>query len=78
MKAFTLFTFLILMLSAKNVFSSEMIEVPAGKFVMGDEADNGALPQQDILLQEFSIDRFEVTQEEYARLFPEFIFCPAF
>ena len=74
MKAFTLFTFLILMLSAKNVFSSEMIEVPAGKFVMGDEADNGALPQQDILLQEFSIDRFEVTQEEYARLFPEFIF----
>lgn len=36
--------------------------------------DGYALPQRTILLEAFSIDKFEVTNEEFALLFPETVF----
>ncbi|MBT3923230.1 MAG: SUMF1/EgtB/PvdO family nonheme iron enzyme [Nitrospina sp.] len=74
MKTFILFVCLVLASESKYAYSSEMVEVPAGKSVIGEISNNDALPQQVLQLQTFSIDRFEVTQEEYARFFPEFIF----
>ncbi len=74
MKTSALLAFLILAPEAEYSFSSEMMEIPSGKFVMGDNTDGYALPQRTILLEAFSIDQFEVTNEEFARLFPEIFF----
>ncbi len=74
MKVSVLLAFLILAPEAEHSFSSEMTEIPAGKFVMGDNMDSYALPQRTILLEAFSIDKFEVTNEEFALLFPEIVF----
>jgi formylglycine-generating enzyme required for sulfatase activity len=74
MKTLALSIFLILTLWSGYGYSSEMVKVPAGEFFMGDDADNYALPQKSLQLEAFAIDRLEVTQEEYAQLFPEFIF----
>ena len=41
---------------------------------MGDDADSRALPQKTLQLETFSIDRFEVTQQEFALQFPDFVF----
>ena len=55
-------------------YSSAMVEVPAGEFGMGDKADEYALPKKALQLETFSIDRFEVTHEKFARLFPDYNF----
>lgn len=41
---------------------------------MGDNADNDAFPKKTLQLETFFIDRFEVTQAEFSRIFPETIF----
>ena len=74
MKTLTLLTVFILVIGVGKSFSSEMVEVPAGEFVMGNNADAHALPKENLQLGTFSIDRFEVTQEEFAQLFPEYTF----
>jgi formylglycine-generating enzyme required for sulfatase activity len=74
MKALILSAFLILAPGVGYSFSSEMVEISAGQFVMGDNADDHALSQKALQLEVFSIDRFEVTQEEFAKIFPEFLF----
>lgn len=74
MKTLALSIFLILTLRSGYGYSSEMVEVPAGEFVMGDDADNYALPQKSLRLEAFTIDQLEVTQQEFAQRFPEFIF----
>ncbi|MBT3184155.1 MAG: SUMF1/EgtB/PvdO family nonheme iron enzyme [Nitrospina sp.] len=53
-------------------YSSEMVQVPTGEFIMGD--DGTALQKKTLQLEAFSIDRFEVTNDEFARLLPEHIF----
>jgi formylglycine-generating enzyme required for sulfatase activity len=70
----TLLIFLILLSGTGNSFSAEMVKIPAGEFIWGNNAEDHALPQKSLQLDEFSIDRFEVTQEEFAQQFPEFEF----
>ena len=74
MKTLALFAFFMIVSGSGYADSSEMVEVPAGEFVMGDNDDGYALPKKTVQLEVFSIDRFEVTNEEFARLFPEHTF----
>jgi len=57
-------------------YSSDMVEVPAGPFVMGDDADPDAAPRRRVVLDTFFIDRLEVTNAEYAEQFPDHGFPP--
>jgi sulfatase modifying factor 1 len=46
----------------------EMVEVPAGWFIMGDEGGRSSnQPAHRVYLSRFAIDRFEVTNADYAR-----------
>ncbi len=45
--------------------SDAMVRVPAGPFVMGDDALPGARPRRTVVLPAFDIDRFEVTYGRY-------------
>jgi len=67
MKPLALFAFLVLVPSP--AYSSEMVEVPAGEFEMGNNADRYALPKKTLRLGAFSIDRFEVTNKEFQQQF---------
>ncbi len=51
-----------------------MIEIPAGEFVMGDDDDRYATPQHKMRLDSFSIDLYEVTNENFAQQFSQHIF----
>jgi len=54
-----------------------MILVPAGKFIMGlDGASPDERPQKEIELDAFYIDRYEVTNEEFKRVFPAHQYVP--
>ena len=53
------------------VFSSKMVEIPAGPFVMGNDSDRYAPPQHSMYLENYWIDIYEVTNEEFAIQFPE-------
>ena len=55
-------------------FASEMVEIPAGEFVMGDDHDRYATPRHTMHLDRFSIDLYEVTNEEFAKQFPDHAF----
>lgn len=45
----------------------DMIEIPAGKFTLGsDDSEPNETPAQSIDLPAFAIDRFEVTNDEFA------------
>jgi formylglycine-generating enzyme required for sulfatase activity len=52
--------------------SADMVDVPAGSFEMGcnadvdDACDDDEKPQHKVTLSDFSIDRTEVTQDQYA------------
>ncbi len=43
---------------------SEMVTIPAGKFIMGG-VSNGAKPPHEVYLPTYQIDRYEVTMEQY-------------
>ena len=46
----------------------EMVEVPEGPFIMGSkDGDPDEVPERQVYLKAFYIDRKEVSQEEYAR-----------
>ncbi|MBT5868288.1 MAG: SUMF1/EgtB/PvdO family nonheme iron enzyme [Nitrospinaceae bacterium] len=72
MKRLTLLCCLLMTLGSAN--ASEMVEVPAGEFLMGNDASTDAKPQRVLPLATFYIDKFEVTQEAFSRQFPDFIF----
>lgn len=76
MNSLTLFIFLIFGLSSAK--ASEMKEVPAGEFVMGDNADGYASPEKTVQLATFFIDRFEVTNEEFQQQFSDHTFWKGF
>lgn len=78
MRTLALFTFLMLISGSGYADSSEMIEIPAGEFVMGDNADGYALPTKTMHLQAFSIDRFEVTNQEFQQQFSGHVFWQGF
>ena len=46
----------------------EMVQVPEGPFIMGSkDGDPDEVPERQVFLSAFYIDRKEVSQEEYAR-----------
>ena len=46
---------------------SEMVLVPAGEFIMGDDSIHDASPKRKIYLNAFYMDKDEVTNAEYAK-----------
>jgi len=72
MKTLALLAFLILIPRVEYVYSNAMVAVPAGEFVMGD--DNSAPQKKTVHLAAFSIDQFEVTNQEFLEQFPEHAF----
>jgi formylglycine-generating enzyme required for sulfatase activity len=53
---------------AASVAQPQMVRVPAGEFVMGDNTgDDDAKPAHPITLPAYDIGAYEVTNEEYAR-----------
>ncbi len=78
MKTITLFTFVLLMSNIENSLSSEMVEVSAGEFVMGNSNDAYATPAITVHLETFFIDRFEVTNEEFRKQFSDHVFWKDF
>ena len=65
MKLLALSAFLVLMLGSGYADASEMVKVPAGEFVMGDNTDGYASLKKTAQLGTFFIDQFEVTNEEF-------------
>lgn len=57
-------------------FSSSMIEIPAGLFVIGDSADPDAAPKRVAMLGSYLIDQYEITNAEFAAQFPNHEFPP--
>jgi len=55
----------------KGADGKEMVYVPAGEFIMGDDSDPWASPAGTIKLDEFWIDRLPVTVAEFARFVRE-------
>ena len=46
----------------------EMVQVPEGPFIMGSkDGDPDEVPERQVYLKAFYLDRKEVSQEEYAR-----------
>jgi formylglycine-generating enzyme required for sulfatase activity len=78
MKSLALFTSLIILSGLSSADASEMMKVPAGEFIMGDNADGYASPKQTIQLKTFFIDRFEVTNEEFQQQFSDHTFWKGF
>ncbi|MFQ5443810.1 MAG: formylglycine-generating enzyme family protein [Nitrospinales bacterium] len=55
--------------------SSEMVEIPAGSFIMGNHGSQTS-HQRTINLDNFFIDRFEVTNAEFSARFPGHTYPP--
>ena len=57
--------------AAASLDGEAMVRIPAGEFRMGLPSDSGGLPDEQperpVFLAAFSMDRFEVTNEEYLR-----------
>jgi formylglycine-generating enzyme required for sulfatase activity len=49
--------------------NSEMVLVPAGEFTMGSEKLQNEKPRRTVMLKDFYIDKFELTNQKY------FLFC---
>ncbi len=45
----------------------ELVEIPAGPFLMGDDGDNRARPQHELTLPTFKIGKYPVTNVQYLR-----------
>jgi formylglycine-generating enzyme required for sulfatase activity len=67
-----------LILRLSSAKASEMMEVPAGEFVMGHNADGYASPEKIAQLTTFFIDKFEVTNEEFQQQFSNHTFWKGF
>ncbi|MEW6731087.1 MAG: formylglycine-generating enzyme family protein [Acidobacteriota bacterium] len=56
-------------INLNNVLIPEMVEIPAGHFLMGSEADKGSAnehPQHKVSVDKFLISRFEITNAQYS------------
>jgi len=54
--------------------NSQMVLIPAGEFLMGSpesEGDNDEHPQHKVYLDSYYIDKYEVTNEQYAKFLNE-------
>ncbi len=61
----------ILMFTPAGAAASELITVPPGPFTMGHPDDPSAKPERRYMLGGFKIDRYEVTNAEFASQFPD-------
>lgn len=59
----------ILLLIPAGAAASESVRVPPGLFIMGHDGDSAAGPERHYMLGGFRIDRFEVTNGEFAAQF---------
>jgi formylglycine-generating enzyme required for sulfatase activity len=48
-----------------EILLQEMALIPAGPFVMGSNVDEDEMPQHQVVLPEYFIDRYEVTNRQY-------------
>ena len=78
MKTLAFLVYLAFVSTAGYAYSSEMVEVSAGEFIMGDNADGYASPKKTARLDTFFIDQFEVTNEEFQQQFPNHTFWKGF
>jgi len=69
-KTLLISAFLALTLPASPALSSEMVEIPSGEFVMGDDNDSYSTPQHLMPLDSYWVDTYEVTNDEFAKQFP--------
>ena len=67
-----------IVLTPKSIMAEGVVEsmvyIPAGEFIMGSpsgEGDSGEYPQYKVYLDAFYIDKYEVTNEDYARFLNE-------
>ncbi|MBI3583165.1 MAG: SUMF1/EgtB/PvdO family nonheme iron enzyme [Nitrospinae bacterium] len=72
-----LFTLLIAHCLSLIAYASEMVLIPEGKFIMGSRGDGGdegvlgvdvgvdQIPQREVFLKAFYMDKYEVTVQEY-------------
>ncbi len=49
----------------------ELVEIPAGPFLMGDDSDPDARPQREVVLPAFKIGKYPVTNAQYLRFVQE-------
>jgi iron(II)-dependent oxidoreductase len=49
----------------------ELVEIPAGPFLMGDDSDPDARPQREVTLEAFKIGKYPVTNGQYMRFVEE-------
>lgn len=64
----------ILLLTPAVAAGFDMIAIPPGPFTMGNDDDPAAKPERRYMLGGFQIDRFEVTNAEFAAQFPDHTF----
>ena len=74
MKYFGIIIFIFLTFCPVTSFASEMVEIPAGQFIMGNDHDSHSTPQHKMHLKKFSIDVYEVSNEEFAIENPQHTF----
>jgi formylglycine-generating enzyme required for sulfatase activity len=51
----------------KDAAGTEMVQIPAGRFTMGDEKEVDATPHE-VSISSFYIDKYLVTQEQYEKV----------
>ena len=66
---------ILLVFHSATAYSSEMVEIPAGSFIMGDHGSQTS-PKRTINLDNFFIDRLEVTNAEFSTRFPSHTYPP--
>ncbi len=75
-KAIYIGFFLFFPLSCVIAFAEEMINIPSGSFLMGKEPLASELLDDPVLLKDFEMDKFEVSQAAYKKVFPAFEYPP--
>src|SRR5579884_2427271 len=63
------FLALSILLLFHTLYAQEMIQIPAGSFLMGESGEPGKAPKE-VTLAEFYIDPVEVTNRDFRNIFP--------
>ncbi len=57
-------------------FAEDMVQVPSGNFLTGKKDIETSASLKTVWVEGFEIDRFEVSQEQYKKVFPDFEYPP--
>ena len=55
--------------TAESLISSEMVLIPGGEYTSGSDGFNDERPKRKIFLSPFFIDKYEVTQKYFSKIF---------